>query len=130
VGLGEALGEATVGRGERETHEVGHGCPAQLLVLQGCGFAGDLDLQEVDDEGAAGVLHRKQYVTMAGHDDAELLVQLTARGVRQRFARLDLASRELPEAAVALMGGAAANEERFAPVDHSGHNVCHLAGLA
>ena len=67
-------------------------------------------------------------VTDRGHLDAELLVQLAARGLLVGLAGLLLAARKLPEPAMALVHGPLADEERVPAAHDGGEDAGRMVG--
>ena len=92
------------------------------------GRPGDRDRHEDDLERRAGIHDRQLRRADAEHLDAQLLAQLAPRRVEVRLAGLALPTRELPQAAVPLVGRALAEEQSVTVRDDGGDHADGLGG--
>ena len=106
----EIVDELAVARGEGERRELGERGPAELRVFEAGWFAVDYGGDELDQERGAGVGDGEERFTDSECGDAEFLGELAVGGGKKSFVGFELAAGKFPKTAVALMGGAEADE--------------------
>lgn len=86
-------------------------------------LAVDLHSMKLDDELGAGIIDGEHHLSHRQHADVEFFTELSTGGVENALAGFELAAGEFPETAMALVGGALADEVVVAALDHGGDDA-------
>ena len=116
------LDEPPIARRQRVARGLRHRHPGEREVLAGDGLAEGRRGQETDDELRPRIGELGERFADRAQHQLELLGELPAQRLGGALAGVDLAARELPEAAVAFAEGTTAEQDTAVAAQHRGYD--------